>query len=203
MSGRKMLIIGRKGSGKSAICTHLMVDGVHDGGKVLITPDDAAGDEILRFELQGLPADSAKALIWRYVFAVHAARPAMRQAEGILADVNTKADRIRSDSERELAALTSRRDSISAQPTNVRQLLAQLTGPAEVLESTLPQPQFELVRRGYDREQVDAYVHNLRHGHDEPQPDFMLVRRGYDRQQVDTYITALKQLTGHAGSTPA
>jgi hypothetical protein len=76
LSGRKMLIIGRKGSGKSAICMQLMADGPggHRGGKVLVTPDEAAGEEIRRFELQGLPGDSAKALIWRYVFAVHAAR---------------------------------------------------------------------------------------------------------------------------------
>ncbi|MFI0814260.1 P-loop ATPase, Sll1717 family [Streptomyces sp. NPDC021098] len=81
VSGRKTLIIGRKGSGKSAICMHLMSDGVHPGGKVLITPDDAAGDEIRRFELQGLPADSAKALIWRYVFAIHAARHLLSHAK--------------------------------------------------------------------------------------------------------------------------
>jgi hypothetical protein len=74
VSGRKMLIIGRKGSGKSAICMHLTADGVHPGGTVLITPDDAAGDEIRRFELQGLTGDTAKSLIWRYVFAVQAAR---------------------------------------------------------------------------------------------------------------------------------
>ncbi|MGW0825553.1 P-loop ATPase, Sll1717 family [Streptomyces sp. NPDC002845] len=74
VAGRKMLIIGRKGSGKSAICMQLMADGGHDGGKALVTPDEAAGEEIRRFELQGLPGDSAKALIWRYVFAVHAAR---------------------------------------------------------------------------------------------------------------------------------
>lgn len=74
LSGRKMLIIGRKGSGKSAICMRMMADAGHGGGKVLVTPDEAAGEEIRRFELQGLPGDSAKALIWRYVFAVHAAR---------------------------------------------------------------------------------------------------------------------------------
>ncbi|WP_405614916.1 hypothetical protein OG292_18150 [Streptomyces sp. NBC_01511] len=72
-TGRKMLIIGRKGSGKSAICMQLMAEGVREG-KVLVTPDEAAGEEIRRFELQGLPGDSAKALMWRYVFAVHAAR---------------------------------------------------------------------------------------------------------------------------------
>ncbi|MFC7303545.1 P-loop ATPase, Sll1717 family [Streptomyces monticola] len=81
LSGEKMLIIGRKGSGKSAICMHLMADGNYDGGKALITPGDAAGDEIRRFELQGLPGDSAKALIWRYLFAVHAARHVVEHAK--------------------------------------------------------------------------------------------------------------------------
>jgi hypothetical protein len=65
LSGRKMLIIGRKGS-----------------GKVLVTPDEAPGEEIRRFGLQGLPGDSAKALIWRYVFAVHAARYLVEHAKG-------------------------------------------------------------------------------------------------------------------------
>ncbi|MCX5361723.1 hypothetical protein OG864_23720 [Streptomyces sp. NBC_00124] len=82
LSGRKMLIIGRKGSGKSAVCMRLMADAGHDGGTVLITPDEAAGEEIRRFELQGLPGDSAKALIWRYVFAVHAARHIVAHAKG-------------------------------------------------------------------------------------------------------------------------
>ncbi|MFD6276360.1 P-loop ATPase, Sll1717 family [Streptomyces sp. NPDC060209] len=85
LSGRKMLIIGRKGSGKSAICMQLMAaDGAraHNGGQILVTPDEAAGEEIRRFELQGLPGDSAKALIWRYVFAVHAARHIVTHAKG-------------------------------------------------------------------------------------------------------------------------
>lgn len=81
VTGRKMLIIGRKGSGKSAICMQLMADGVQHDGKVLVTPDEAAGEEIRRFELQGLPGDSAKALIWRYVFAVHAARHLVTHAK--------------------------------------------------------------------------------------------------------------------------
>ncbi|MCX4963592.1 hypothetical protein OHA98_01920 [Streptomyces sp. NBC_00654] len=81
VSGRKMLIIGRKGSGKSAICMRLAADGTHHTGKALITPDEAAGEEIRRFELQGLPGDSAKALIWRYVFAVHAARHLVTHAK--------------------------------------------------------------------------------------------------------------------------
>lgn len=74
LSGRKSLIIGRKGSGKSAICRRLAAPDGHPGACVVITPDDAAGDEIRRFELQGVTADTAKSLIWRYVLAVHAAR---------------------------------------------------------------------------------------------------------------------------------
>ena len=85
LSGRKMLIIGRKGSGKSAVCMQLMADGGREqpsyAGRVLVTPDEAAGEEIRRFELQGLPGDSAKALIWRYVFAVHAARHLVAHAK--------------------------------------------------------------------------------------------------------------------------
>lgn len=82
LTGRKMLIIGRKGSGKSAVCMQLMADGAGGyTGRVLVTPDEAAGEEIRRFELQGLPGDSAKALIWRYVFAVHAARHVVAHAK--------------------------------------------------------------------------------------------------------------------------
>lgn len=80
LSGRKMLIIGRKGSGKSAICMRLTTDGAYPGPTALITPDDAAGEEIRRFELQGLAGDTAKSLIWRYAFAVQAARHLDRHA---------------------------------------------------------------------------------------------------------------------------
>ncbi|MEU1474240.1 hypothetical protein [Streptomyces sp. NPDC005760] len=80
LTGRKSLVIGRKGAGKSAICMRLMAPGVYPGATVLITPDDAAGEEIRRFELQGLTPDTAKSLIWRYVFAVQAARHLVRHA---------------------------------------------------------------------------------------------------------------------------
>jgi len=80
LGGRKSLVIGRKGSGKSAICRMLNADGGYPGDTVLITPDDAAGDEIRRFALQGLTEDTAKSLIWRYVFAVHAARHLVRHS---------------------------------------------------------------------------------------------------------------------------
>lgn len=83
-SGRKSLIIGRKGSGKSAICRRLIAENGSDmPGTILITPDDAAGDEIRRFELQGLTGDTAKSLIWRYVFAVQAAQHLSGQARGM------------------------------------------------------------------------------------------------------------------------
>ncbi|WP_285607040.1 P-loop ATPase, Sll1717 family [Actinokineospora globicatena] len=74
LSGRKSLIIGRKGSGKSAICMRLAIGDLTDGHTRLITPDNAAGDELRRFELAGLTSAAAKSLLWRYVFATHAAR---------------------------------------------------------------------------------------------------------------------------------
>lgn len=82
VTGRKNLIIGRKGSGKSAICMRLSVGDLHRGETCLITPDDAAGDELRRFVLGGLTPPAAKALLWRYVFAVHAARYLVRHAAG-------------------------------------------------------------------------------------------------------------------------
>ncbi len=55
---------------------------------------------------------------------------AQERAEGLVAEARATADRIRTDSERELAAATQRRDSINQQLTNVRQMLATLTGSA-------------------------------------------------------------------------
>ena len=52
----------------------LLQAGTRAGGTVLVAPDDAAGDELRRFELQGLNLQTAKSLIWRYVFAVQAAQ---------------------------------------------------------------------------------------------------------------------------------
>lgn len=78
-AGHKNLVIGRKGTGKSAICMRLTAD----GGTCLITPDDAAGEELRRFELQGLTGATAKSLIWRYVFAVQAARHLVGHAKAV------------------------------------------------------------------------------------------------------------------------
>lgn len=72
--GRKSLIIGRKGSGKSAICMRLAMPEVTQGNHLLITPDDTAGAQLRGFELQDLTSETAKSLIWRYVFAIHIAR---------------------------------------------------------------------------------------------------------------------------------
>lgn len=68
-----------------------------------------------------------------------------------MADANAKADRIRSESERELAALTNRRDSINAQLTNVREMLATLTGAA-VAAATGP-AEDEPISRGVPAQQ--------------------------------------------------
>ena len=54
------------------------------------------------------------------------------QAQTMVAEAKTKAERIRDDSERVLVAATQRRDSINAQLTNVRQMLATLSGGAMV-----------------------------------------------------------------------
>ncbi|MBS2545496.1 hypothetical protein KGQ19_01300 [Catenulispora sp. NL8] len=74
LSGRKTLIIGRKGSGKSAICMHLAAQGYRPGSTVLITPDEAVGEEFNRFAVDGLTDEGSKALIWRFIFALQAAR---------------------------------------------------------------------------------------------------------------------------------
>ena len=53
---------------------------------------------------------------------------AMIHAHTLVAEAKTKAERISGDSERELTAATQRRDSINAQLSNVRQMLAALGG---------------------------------------------------------------------------
>ncbi|MFF4314654.1 DivIVA domain-containing protein [Streptomyces sp. 900105755] len=57
---------------------------------------------------------------------------------------------------------------------------------------------FEIVRRGYDRAQVDAYLALLAAGTapDAP-PAFDIMRRGYDRAQVDARLAELRAAGGH------
>jgi hypothetical protein len=58
------------------------------------------------------------------------AEDARESAAQIVSEAKATAERIRSDSDRELAAATQRRDSINSQLANVRQMLATLTGTA-------------------------------------------------------------------------
>jgi cell division septum initiation protein DivIVA len=79
--------------------------------------------EQLRLEAEKLRADSDRK-------SKRTLDEAARQADEIVAQAKVQAERIRSESERELSASTQRRDSINAQLTNVRQMLATLTGAA-------------------------------------------------------------------------
>jgi hypothetical protein len=81
LNGRKSLIIGRKGSGKSAICLMLRNTLSPDGLCALITPDEISADEIRRFHLPGIPAEQSKQLIWRYVFIVQIAKFILTEAK--------------------------------------------------------------------------------------------------------------------------
>jgi DivIVA domain-containing protein len=52
---------------------------------------------------------------------------------------------------------------------------------------------FEIVRRGYDRAQVDAYLALLTSGTAPGTPPvFDIARRGYDRAQVDARLAELR-----------
>ncbi|WP_123966087.1 DivIVA domain-containing protein [Streptomyces sp. TLI_185] len=52
---------------------------------------------------------------------------------------------------------------------------------------------FAIVRRGYDRGQVDDYLRLLAAGQDPSAPPaFDVARRGYDRAQVDARIGELR-----------
>ncbi|MEO8517701.1 MAG: hypothetical protein ABI438_00875 [Dermatophilaceae bacterium] len=64
--------------------------------------------------------------------SAHQLSEAQSQAKAMVAEAKTKSERIRDDSERVLVAATQRRDSINAQLTNVRQMLATLSGGAMV-----------------------------------------------------------------------
>ena len=74
LAGRKNLIIGRKGSGKSAIALMLRNSLASESRCVLVTPDEISADEIRRFQLPGIPQEQSKQLIWRYVFVVQVAK---------------------------------------------------------------------------------------------------------------------------------
>ncbi|MDG4577084.1 MAG: hypothetical protein P9C36_15755 [Defluviicoccus sp.] len=89
-SGKKVLILGRKGSGKSAICLILERELRKEGRVSLVNPDEISADEVRRFELAGIQEDQSKRLIWRYVFAVQIAKFLLRYSQGRL-DGNERA----------------------------------------------------------------------------------------------------------------
>jgi hypothetical protein len=65
---------------------------------------------------------------------------ATTNARKLVAEARTKAEHIRGDSERELAAATQRRDSINVQLSNVRQMIAALGGAAIIDPLELSEP---------------------------------------------------------------
>ena len=65
---------------------------------------------------------------------------ATARAQTLVAEAKTKAERIRDNSERELAAATQRRDSINAQLSNVRHDLAALGGATRINPIRLAEP---------------------------------------------------------------
>jgi hypothetical protein len=65
---------------------------------------------------------------------------AMTNARKLVAEARLKAEHIRGDSERELAAATLRRDSINVQLSNVRQMIASLGGAAIIDPLELAEP---------------------------------------------------------------
>jgi DivIVA domain-containing protein len=86
---------------------------------------DEANDfaEHTRLEAEAARVQAAKE-------AARLAEDAREKAEQIIGEAKASAERIRADTDRELAAATQRRDSINAQLANVRQMLATLTGTA-------------------------------------------------------------------------
>jgi len=72
-SRSKSLVIGRKGSGKSALCLILKKE-LNQEDKTyacVVTPDAISADEIKRFQMAGINEQQSKKLIWRYIFLVH------------------------------------------------------------------------------------------------------------------------------------
>ncbi|GAB3081984.1 hypothetical protein [Pedococcus soli] len=89
----------------------------------------------------GLAADSERAHADATAESRRTLESAKAEADALVASAREQAERIRRDSERELAAATARRDSITAQLSNVRQMLATLGGASMVdsIEGALPE----------------------------------------------------------------
>lgn len=81
LKGRKRLVIGRKGSGKSAICMALAAMPGNAQVACLVTPDQVSQDEIRRFQLQGVTEEITKSLFWRYLLSVQIAKHLVTHAQ--------------------------------------------------------------------------------------------------------------------------
>lgn len=57
-----------------------------------------------------------------------------------------------------------------------------------------PARQFKLAMRGYDPNEVEAFLAQLSGDPDLPVPGFARVTRGYDAEQVDLHIENVKAL---------
>jgi hypothetical protein len=68
----KTLVIGRKGSGKSALCLMLnrQLCNETNTNSCIVTPDAISADEIRRFEMVGVNEQQSKKLVWQYVFLI-------------------------------------------------------------------------------------------------------------------------------------
>jgi hypothetical protein len=60
-------------------------------------------------------------------------------------------------------------------------------------------PQFKLAMRGYDPDEVGAFLAHRSDNPDLPVPGFARVMRGYDPEPVDSHIRQVKAL-GQSGS---
>jgi len=61
----KTLVIGRKGSGKSALCLMLNRQLCNEVASSIVTPDAISADEIRRFEMVGVNEQQSKKLVCR------------------------------------------------------------------------------------------------------------------------------------------
>lgn len=76
LDGTKSIIIGRKGSGKSAIFLYLKHgSGVNDDtSRAFIIPDSSSANKIRGFIKEDLNSQASKMLAWRYIFLVMVAK---------------------------------------------------------------------------------------------------------------------------------
>lgn len=80
---------------------------------------------------------------------------ARAEADQMVSYARNQADRIKTESERELAAATARRDSITSQLANVRQMIGTLGGGTALFAPSAP-AQVEAGKSGRSVETVDA-----------------------------------------------